>query len=65
VLAGVMLPLSSGSFEGLGRYSSVQFPIALAMASLAGELRHHVLLATSAAGYGLLLAMFATVHPLF
>jgi hypothetical protein len=65
VVAGIILPLSSGSFEGLGRYCSVQFPIALAMASLGGELRHHLMLATSAAWYGLLLAMFATVHPLF
>jgi hypothetical protein len=65
VMAGIMLPLSSGSFEGLGRYCSVQFPIALAMASVGGELRHHLMLATLAALYGLLLAMFATVHPLF
>ena len=33
--------------------------------SLGGEVRHHVLLATSAALYGLCLAMFVNVHPLF
>jgi hypothetical protein len=65
VLAGLLLPLSSGQFEGLGRYCSVQFPIALALASLTGEMRHHLLLAVSAAFYALGLAMFVTVHPLF
>jgi hypothetical protein len=65
VVAGLLLPLSSGQFEGLGRYCSVQFPIALALASLAGEVRHHVLLSTSAILYGLGLTMFVTVHPLF
>lgn len=65
VVAGLLLPLSSGQFEGLGRYCSVQFPIALALASLQGEVRHHVLLSASAIFYALGLAMFATVHPLF
>jgi hypothetical protein len=65
VLAGLLLPLSSGQFEGLGRYCSVQFPIALGLASLTGEIRHHVLLAGSAVLYAIGLAMFVTVHPLF
>jgi hypothetical protein len=65
VLAAMLLPLSSGQFVGLGRYTSVQFPIALALASLGGEVRHHVLLTVSAVLYGLCLAMFVTVHPLF
>ncbi len=65
IVAGLLLPLSSGQFEGLGRYCSVQFPIALALASFKGELRHLVLIASSAVLYALSLAMFATVHPLF
>lgn len=65
VLAGLLLPLSSGQFEGLGRYCSVQFPIALALASFSGETRHHLLLTASAVLYALGLAMFVTVHPLF
>jgi hypothetical protein len=65
VLAAMMLPLSSGVFEGLARYTSVQFPVALALASLTGETRHGVLLATSAALYGICLALFVNVHPLF
>jgi hypothetical protein len=65
VLAGLLLPLSSGEFEGLGRYCSVQFPLALALASFEGELRHHLLLTACAIFYALGLAMFVTVHPLF
>jgi hypothetical protein len=65
VIAALLLPLSSGQFEGLGRYTSVLFPVALALASLAGETRHHVMLAASASLYALGLAMFVTVHPLF
>lgn len=65
VVAALLLPLSSGQFEGLARYTSVQFPLALALASLSGDLRHHLLLATSAALYGICLAMFVNVYPLF
>jgi len=65
VVAGLLLPLSSGQFEGLGRYCSVQFPIALALASGGGELRHYVMIAVSAMLYALGLALFVTVHPLF
>ncbi|MGQ0735319.1 MAG: hypothetical protein ACT4QD_16915, partial [Acidobacteriota bacterium] len=65
VLAGLLLPLSSGQFEGLGRYCSVQFPVALALASLGGETRHHLLLSAFAVLYAVGLAMFVTVHPLF
>lgn len=65
VLAAMLLPLSSGVFEGLARYTAVQFPVALALASLGGEVRHGVLLATSAALYAICLALFVNVHPLF
>jgi hypothetical protein len=65
ILAGLLLPLSSGQFEGLGRYCSVLFPVPLALASLGGSLRHQVLLACSSILYALGLALFVTVHPLF
>ena len=65
VVAALFLPLSSGQFEGLGRYTSVLFPVPLVLASFSGEMRHHVLIAASAALYALGLAMFVTVHPLF
>jgi hypothetical protein len=65
VLGGMLLPLSSGQLEGLGRYASVQFPLALALASLGGETRHTALLAALAMLYAICLALFVTVHPLF
>jgi len=65
VLGGMLLPLSSGQLEGLGRYASVQFPIAIALAAMAGEVRHHVLLAGFAILYAVCLSLFVTVHPLF
>lgn len=65
VVSALLLPLSSGQFEGLGRYTSVQFPVALVLASLGGDSRHHFLLSGSAILYGLCLAMFVTVQPLF
>lgn len=65
VLAAMLLPLSSGQFEGLGRYASVQFPVALALASLGGEKRHYMLLTVFAVLYVVCLSLFVTVHPLF
>jgi len=65
VLGGMLLPLSSGQLEGLGRYASVQFPIAIALASTAGEVRHLALLTAFAMLYAVCLSLFVTVHPLF
>lgn len=65
VLGGLLLPLSSGQLEGLGRYTAVQFPVPLALASLAGETRHLALIAALAVLYATCLALFVTVHPLF
>jgi hypothetical protein len=65
VVSALLLPLSSGQFEGLGRYSSVQFPLALALASMSGQVRHQVILTLFAMFYAICLALFVTVHPLF
>jgi hypothetical protein len=65
VLGGMLLPLSSGQLEGLGRYASVQFPIALALARSGTETRHMILLSMSAMLYAICFALFVTVHPLF
>lgn len=65
VVLGLVLPLSSGELEGMGRYCSVLFPLPLLMASLSGDTRHVVLIAASAMIYTLGLALFANVHPVF
>ena len=65
VLGGVLLPLSSGEFEGLGRYCSVLFPLPIALASLKADARHQIILTAFAMLYAICLALFVTVHPLF
>jgi len=65
IVLGLALPLSSGQSEGLGRYSSVLFPLPLLLGSLKGEARHMVLMTGSAMLYSLGLALFVNVHPLF
>lgn len=65
VLGGLLLPLSSGQLEGLGRYTSVQFPVALALATGGGVARHTITLAVCAVLYVICFALFVTVHPLF
>lgn len=64
-LLGLILPLSTGQFEGLGRYCSVLFPVPLLLGSVQGETRHLGLIAASAMLYALGLALFVNVHPLF
>ena len=65
VLGGMLLPLSSGQLEGLGRYASVQFPIALALASGGSTIRHAIAFGVFASLYVVCFALFVTTHPLF
>ena len=59
------VPLSSGAFEGLGRYCSVLFPAFIWLASIRSRLVFTSLVVVSALFYTLGVALFATVHPLF
>ena len=65
VALGLLLPLSSGQFEGLGRYCSVLFPLPILCASLQGETRHLGLMTGFVLFYSLGLILFGNVHPLF
>lgn len=65
VILGLLLPLSSGQYEGLGRYCSVLFPLAILLGSLKGEARHFGLLTGFVLFYTLGLVLFGNVHPLF
>jgi hypothetical protein len=64
VAANLALPLSSGQFEGLGRYSAVLFPCHFWLASALPR----PLVAPTYAAFGALYAfcclLFTTVHPL-
>jgi len=65
VLMGLLLPLSSGQYEGLGRYCSVLFPIPILLGSIKGETRHLGLITGFVMFYALGLVLFGNVHPLF
>jgi hypothetical protein len=64
--ANLALPLSTGQFEGLGRYCSVLFPFAIWLAaSVRSATVHHLALVVFATLFMLGLSLFATVHPMF
>lgn len=65
IVLGLILPLSSGLLEGLGRYCAVLFPIPLLLGGLRGEARHTWLIACFVLFYTLGLVLFGNVHPLF
>jgi len=59
------LPLSSGVFEGVGRYCAVLFPFYFVMATARPFILRKGLLVVSAALYMLCLALFTNLHPIF
>ena len=59
------MPLSSGAFEGLGRYCSVLFPAFIWLASIRSRFVYTSLVVVFALFYTLGLALFTTVRPLF
>ena len=59
------VPLSSGAFEGLGRYCSVLFPAFIWLASIRSRRLSNALLIAFALIYTLGLSLFATGRPLF
>jgi len=65
VLANLWLPLSSGVFEGVGRYCAVMFPCFIWLATLRSRAVTAGVCVTFAMLYMLCLALFTNVHPLF
>ena len=65
MLLNLYVPLSSGAFEGLGRYCSVLFPAFIWLASIRSRFVFVSLVVVFALFYTLGLALFTTVHPLF
>lgn len=65
MLANLLLPLSSGVFEGVGRYCSVLFPCFIWLASIRSRFVATSILVVFALFYTLGLALFTTIHPLF
>lgn len=65
MLANLWLPLSSGQYEGLGRYCSVLFPCFIWLASLRSRATSTAIVVLFAMFYTLCLALFTTIHRLF
>jgi hypothetical protein len=65
ILANLWLPLSSGQYEGLGRYCSVMFPVFIWMAAWRSGRATTGIVVLSAMLYTLCLALFTTIHPIF
>jgi Dolichyl-phosphate-mannose-protein mannosyltransferase len=65
MLANLWLPLSSGQYEGLGRYCAVLFPFFILVAGIRWRAGFVAIVAVSALLYTICLALFTTIHPLF
>jgi hypothetical protein len=65
MVLNLWLPLSSGVFEGVGRYCSVLFPCFIWLATIRSRFLSTALLVLFAVLYTLGLALFTTIHPLF
>ena len=65
IVANLALPLSSGQFEGLGRYCAVLFPFQIWVADATPDAWRPLVFAGYGLLYGLALALFTTLHPLF
>ena len=65
MVVNLYVPLSSGTFEGLGRYCSVLFPAFIWLASIRSRFVYASVVVVFALFYTLSLALFTTVRPLF
>jgi len=65
MVVNLYVPLSSGTFEGLGRYCSVLFPAFIWLASIRSRFVYASVVVVFALFYTLSLAFFTTVRPLF
>jgi hypothetical protein len=65
MVVNLYVPLSSGTFEGLGRYCSVLFPAFIWLASIRSRFVYASTVVVFALFYTLGLAFFTTVRPLF
>jgi hypothetical protein len=65
MLLNLWLPLSSGVFEGMGRYCSVLFPAFLWLATIESRHVSTAIVVLFALFYTLGLALFTTIHPIF
>jgi hypothetical protein len=65
VLASLLVPLSSNTLEGLGRYASVLFPAFMLLASVTTQRAHEAIVIVSLVFRTLLICFFVTWHPIY
>ncbi len=65
MLCNLWLPLSSGVFEGVGRYCSVLFPFFLGLGLIRSRPLFAAVMVGFAVFYVIALAMFVTLRPIF
>jgi len=65
MLLNLWLPMSSGVFEGVGRYCSVLFPCFIWLSTIRSRYVSTIVIVVFALFYALSLALFTTLHPLF
>jgi len=65
VLVSLLVPLSSNTLEGLGRYASVLFPAFILVASITTDRMHEALIVVSLAFRTLLISFFVTWQPIY
>ena len=63
--ANLWLPLSSGQYEGLGRYCAVLFPMFVWLGGVKSRTVFLTAVVISAMLYSIGLALFTTIHPIF
>lgn len=65
VLVSLLVPLSSNTLEGLGRYASVLFPAFFVIAAMATPRMHEVIVTVSLVLRTLLVCLFVTWQPIY
>jgi mannosyltransferase PIG-V len=65
VLVSLLVPLSSNTLEGLGRYASVLFPAFIAVGSMTTTRAHEALVMVSLVFRTLMLCFFVTWQPIY
>jgi len=63
--ASLWLPLSSGTYEGIGRYCAVLFPFFVWLAGFRSRTAFTLILVVFATLYTLCLSLFTNIHPIF
>jgi hypothetical protein len=65
VLVSLLVPLSSNTLEGLGRYTSVLFPVFLVTATMVTDRVHEIVVMASLIFRTMLVCLFVTWQPIY